>query len=368
MESEHFYAVILAGGGGTRLWPKSRKKFPKHFLKLYGDKTLLQQTFDRIEPVINPKKIFLITLKDYVPEVKKQLPSLLEENIIAEPQAKNTALAMGVVSAYIRKRDPEAVVVNLAADHLFEDEEKFREVILSALRVAAEDDHIVAIGIKPSFAHTGLGYIKIGDELEEFKDKNNSVFVFKGLGFKEKPDLTTAQSFLSSGQYLWNANLYCWSVSTIQKAMLEHSPELAKGIEQIFSSIGTKQENKTVEEVYEGAENVQIDVAVSEKAKNLVVIPGDFGWSDVGDWKVIYETHKKDEAGNVLLTKGGEFFPIDTKNSLIQTNGRPVVTIGLDDVVVIDTDDALLVCNKSRSQDVKKAIELLKDNGSSSCL
>lgn len=358
--SDHFYAVILAGGGGTRLWPKSRKSTPKHLLKLYGDRTMLQQTFNRIVPLIPKERIYLITLQDYVPAVIHQLPTLPKENIIAEPMGKNTALAMGVASAYVQKRDSQAVIINLAADQLIENEEKFRQIALDALNVASQEGHIVAIGIKPTFAHTGLGYIKIGDELEQFRDSKSDVYVFKCRGFKEKPDLTTAQSFLASGQYLWNANLYCWSVQTIAEAMKDHSPQIGRGVEKVFETIGSQNEDSVLKDVYEDAENVQIDVAVSEKAKNLVVIPGDFGWNDVGDWKVIYDTQKKDGDGNVLVTKSGEFVGIGTKDCLIETNGRLIATIGVENIVVVDTPDALLVCHKNRTQDVKKVVEKLK--------
>lgn len=359
--TDHFYAVILAGGGGTRLWPKSRKNTPKHLLKLYGNKTMLQQTFDRITPAIPKERIFLITLKDYIPEVAKQLPDLPKENIIAEPLAKNTALAMGIASVYVRKRDPQAVIVNLAADHLYEDEEKFRRVAMGALQVASQDDHIGAIGIKPTFAHTGLGYIKIGDELEHCRECGDGIYVFRCRGFKEKPDLTTAQSFLASGQYLWNANLYCWSVDTIAREMKEYSPKIYEGMEKVFQAIGKDNEQEVLNGVYEEAENIQIDYAVSEKSQNMVVIPGDFGWNDVGDWKVIYDTSKKDSEGNVLNIGNGDCVGIDTKNCLIETGGRLIVTVGLEDLVVIDAEDALLICKKNRTQDVRKVVEKLKE-------
>lgn len=357
----HFYAVILAGGGGTRLWPKSRKSTPKHLLKLYGNRTMLQQTWSRILPLIPKERIYLITLEDYVPAVRKQLPDLLPENIITEPMGKNTALAMGVASAYVQKKDPQAAVINLAADQLINDEERFRQIALGALNVAYQNGHLVAIGIKPAFAHTGLGYIKIGDELEQYRDRSKNVYVFKCRGFKEKPDLATAQSFLASGQYLWNANFYCWSVQTIAEAMVEHSPEISRGVAKVLAAIGTGNESAVLKKVYEEAENIQIDVAVSEKAKNLVVIPGDFDWNDVGDWKVIYETREKDNEGNVLDIESGDFVGIGTKNCLIESNGRLIAAIGLEDIVVVDTSDALLICHRSKTQDVKKVVEKLKE-------
>lgn len=359
MTAEHAYAVILAGGGGTRLWPKSRRKTPKHLLRLYGNRTMLQQTFDRILPLIPKERIFLITLETYIKDIKSQLPELLDKNIITEPQGKNTALAMGFAATVIRKRDPEAVIVNLAADQLIEKEDIFRQVIAGALSVADSSGYIVSIGIKPTFAHTGLGYIKTGQTLESYASE--SVPVFKCEGFKEKPDLETAQTFLDSGNYLWNANLYCWSVKTIAEAMAKYAPDLNSSLERIFVALETASETNVINEVYEKAENVQIDVAVSEKVDNLVVIPGDFGWNDVGDWKVIYDTKPKDENGNVVDSGDSLVVNVNSQDCLIEGNGRLIAVVGLSDIVVVDTKEAVLICRKDKTQDVKKVIEKLKE-------
>lgn len=353
----NYYAVILAGGGGTRLWPKSRRSNPKHLLKLYGEKTMVQQTFDRISPLIPKERIFLITLKNYVEDIKNQLPELLDENIIAEPQGKNTALAMGLASYVIRKQNPGAVIINLAADQLVEKEDIFREVIAEALSVAGSSEYIVSVGIKPSFPHTGLGYIKTGEKL----NISENFPVYKSEGFKEKPDLKTAQTFLNSGNYLWNANLYCWSVKNITEAFKEYAPDLSNNLNDIFVSLDTPEEENVISNIYEKAENVQIDVAVSEKVKNLVVIPGDFGWNDVGDWKVIYDTKPKDGQGNVIDNEGDLLLNINSENCLIEGNKKLIAMIGLKDIIIVDTKDALLICHKDKTQDVKKVIEKLKE-------
>lgn len=365
--NSHYYAVIVAGGGGTRLWPKSRKKLPKHLLSLFGKNTLLQQTYQRISPIIPNDHIFVVTLADYVPFIKNQLPKILFKNIIVEPMSKNTALAMGTATAFIKHLDNDAVIANLAADHLIKDEKTFQKTILNALDVASKGDYVVAIGIRPTFPHTGLGYIRIGHQSEQFTDSKKNQFIFKCKGFKEKPDLVTAQSFLASGQYLWNAGYYIWSATTLFKDIKLYSPEISQGLEKIFQAFGSTSEQKTLESVYQNAENVQIDVAVSEKAKNLVVIPGEFDWSDVGDWKVIYDTQNKNNDGNVI-NGNGDHLEIETKNCLIESDGRTIVTIGLNDVMIVDTKDALLVCAKNRTQDVKKAVEQLKLEKKDSCL
>jgi mannose-1-phosphate guanylyltransferase len=355
------YAVILAGGGGTRLWPKSRKAHPKHLLKLFGEDSLLRITYDRIAPIIPAERIFVITAKDHADQIYSNLPELPKENIIIEPQAKNTALAMGVAAAFVAKKDPNGVIINLAADHIYKDIERFQDTAIAALDVASKYDYIVAIGIKPNYAHTGLGYIKIGDQLGHVKVIERDLYAFEGLGFKEKPDRSTAQAFLASGKYLWNANLYTWSAQTIFKAFDQYSPDLAECLNEIKDAIGTPDQEKVMEQVYEKARSTQIDIAVSEKAKNLVVIPGDFGWSDIGDWKVVYDTLKKDNLGNALVGSPDKSIALDTRDTLIETNGKLVVTIGLKDMVVIDTDDAILICPKDRTQDVKKIVEQLKE-------
>lgn len=351
--NDHFYAVILAGGGGARLWPKSRQAHPKHLINLFGNQTLIQDTYNRFKKIIPKERIYIITLKEYVKQTLEQLPDLAPENIIEEPVSKNTALAMGIASAFIYKKDPEAVIINEAADHVYQDDKRLKETVLAALDVASREKVIVAIGIRPTFAHTGLGYIKIGDQIEQIKCDGEDIFVFQGAGFKEKPDLVTAQSFLATGKYLWNANLYCWKAQTIFEAFKKHSPNLNTSIENFLTG-------KDLIKIYQDSESVQIDVAVSEKAENIVVIPGDFGWSDIGDWKVVWDCHDKDTEDNVLIKQEGEIICLNTKGSLIEGNGRTIAAIGLENMVIIDTKDALLICPKDKTQDVKKLVEQLK--------
>ncbi len=357
--SEHAYAVIVAGGGGTRLWPKSRKKHPKHLLKLFGKETLLRTTFTRIQPMFPLERIIVFTLDEYVDEVRKQIPEIPRENILSEPMAKNTALAMTTVAAFLSKRDPKAVLINLSADQTVKQEDKFRDAIATALEVSESGDYITTIAIRPTFPHTGMGYIWIGEQFKEVEDKGAIVFVCRG--FKEKPDLSTAQAFLATKQYFWNAGIYGWSISTLQAALNKHAPKLAEAFTTIQNAVGTSSEKSALEKVYDQAENVPIDIAVSEKAKNIIVVPGNFDWSDVGDWKAVYEMNNHDAIGNAVLQE--EFIGLETKNCLIEGSGRMIVTIGVEDLMIIDTEDALLICRKDKTQSVKKVIEQLKEAG-----
>ncbi len=356
--SPHDYVVILAGGGGTRLWPKSRQKLPKHLLQLVGEETMLQLTYQRIVKILPKEKIFIITHKDHLVDAQEQLPDLPKDNWIVEPKAKNTALAMGVAAAYIYKKDPEAVIINSPADHIINDQVEFEKAYHAALKAAETyPDNIIAVGIQPTFAHTGLGYIKLGEQID-----TDVYEIYKCLGFKEKPDLTTAQSFLDSGEYLWNANYYCWKATELFAAFKKYSPSIHTSLEKIIDGLGTPQEQSILEQVYNEAESMQIDIAVSEKADNLLVIPGKFDWSDVGDWKVVHEMSEQDENGNVVVNASTDHINIDSENCFVESGEKTIVTIGLKDIVVVDTPDALLICHKDKTQDVKKVVEKLKED------
>lgn len=358
---ENYYAVILAGGAGSRLWPASRKAHPKHLLKLLGEKTLIQTTFDRVDGVVPTENIYIITNKIHQKEVAQQLPKIPEKNIIGEPSAKNTAMAMGAAAAVIHSRNPNASIVYLAADHVIKNENRFKMNALAALDVAASGDYIVAVGIKPEFPHTGLGYIKIGAEIEELSKVAKKGFVFKGVEFKEKPNLVTAQSFVASGQYLWNANLYSWSTKTILKALEEQSPEVYKAVAEIAEKAREGNLEKVLEDAYSKVGSPEsIDYEVSEKVKNLVVIPGDFGWSDVGDWRVVFDLKPKNMHG-IASHEHTEVINVGSNNLLIDAGKKLVAVVGVDNLVIIDTGDTLLIAKNDATQDVKKIVEKLKE-------
>lgn len=362
---DHLYVVILCGGGGTRLWPLSRNSAPKQFIDLVGSESLFTKTLRRAQKLVSNDHILVMTNKNYLKDVESSARELPKENIISEPEKKNTALAMGVIAGIIHKRDEDAVIINFASDHLIANDKLFVESMLAAAKVAAEGKCIVTVGITPTFAHTGLGYIhadgKIGEE--------SGLDVMRVEGFREKPDFETATKFLETGEYFWNANLYTWSSKLILSEFARLARELFAHIETITLASNKDFETVLAEE-YKLVKEEQIDTAISEKSDKLVVIAGNFGWTDIGSWNVVHDEVKKDKDGNALISReeGADWFRIDTKNSLVSSGKKQIVTIGLKNIVIIDTDDAILVAHKDRVQDVKKVVEHLKNTGKNNLL
>ncbi len=354
----HLYVVILCGGGGTRLWPLSRNKTPKQFIDLVGTETLFEKTLKRAQAIVPNEQIYIMTNRDYEAEVATYAGEIPKRNIIAEPQKKNTALAMGVIAGIIHVRDPQAVIINLASDHLISNLPEFKKAMLAAAQVAGEGERFVTVGITPTFPHTGLGYIHADGEIGQV----SGLPVIKVAGFREKPDEKTAKEFLATGQYYWNANLYTWSSALILAEFQKHAPALSAHIKAIMAAVDQPSFAHVLKQEYEAAPEAQIDTAISEKTTSLAVIPGEFGWTDIGSWNVVYDEVEKDPAGNALILReaGADWLAIDTKNSLVSTHKKQIVTLGLENVIVVDTPDALLVVHKDRAQDVKKVVEKLK--------
>lgn len=366
MNKEHLYVVILCGGGGTRLWPLSRNSSPKQFIDLVGSETLFTKTLNRAKKLVDSKHIYIMTNKNYIADVEKSSVDVPKENIITEPEKKNTALAMGVIAGIIHTRDPLAVIINLASDHLIANDKEFVDSMLAASDVASESEYIVTVGITPTFAHTGLGYIHADGKIKETLGHE----VMRVEGFREKPDVETAEKFLATGEYFWNANLYTWSTELILSEFAKLAPDINKSIRAIMDSCGSNDFENVMTSVYQVAKEEQIDTAISEKSDKLAVIAGDFGWTDIGSWNVVHDEVVKDEKGNALISRedGADWFRIDTNNSLVSTGKKQIVTIGLDNVIIVDTDDAILVAHKDRAQDVKKVVEHLKTIGKNQLL
>ncbi len=355
---EHTYAVILCGGGGSRLWPKSRIKTPKQLLKLTGGETMVQVAASRLNRLVSWDNIIIVTNKLYNEQIQQLLPKVPKENFISEPVKKDTAMAMLVGAIFAKNKDPDAVIINGASDHVVEDQDEFVKVMKAAVIVAAKQKDLITVGITPTRPDTAFGYIKAGEHLH-----NTSLGcpVFRVADFTEKPNEATARAFLSTGKYFWNANMYVWSAQALISAFEDQSPDVLAAAQPL---IGVKPDvfQKLLTAAYQVAPSISIDYAISEKATNLLLIPGDFGWNDIGDWKVVYDLGQKDDHGNVIITdaQDSNVVVLNSYNNLVHSNTRLIGLIGVSDLAVIDTGEILLIVPKEKSQDVKKMVDKLK--------
>ena len=350
------YAVIMAGGSGTRLWPRSRRDRPKQFHSLTSDRSLLQETVARLEPLIDADHIYVIANKSHVKPIKEQLGELPDSHIIAEPYSKNTAPAVGTMAVILHERDPDAIMAVLPSDHFLAKGEEFRRLLGLVEDVIRDDEFLLTIGIKPTYPETGYGYIEIGNEYKEIGDDK----VFWVKSFKEKPDPGTAQQYVASWRYVWNSGMFVWKASTILKLFEKHAPEIYKGLERFRAALGTPREADELKEAYKGFPSISVDYAIMEKAERVLVTPADMGWSDVGSWGALHELLSFDGATNVVV---GRHVGIDTHNCLIHGGTRLVATVGLDNMIIVDADDVLFVCPKGRAQDVKQLLDKLQEQG-----
>ncbi len=348
------HGVIMAGGSGTRFWPKSRKSKPKQLQNIFSKRTMIQETLDRIKPLIDTNNTLIITGRSHAEELKKQVPEIPDQNIIIEPVGRNTAPCIGLAALYIKRKDPQGVMAVLASDHLIKDEKEFLNLLSVAKMVAEEKGYLITLGIRPKKPETGYGYIQYGEEILAINNKK----IFKVNRFIEKPKKEVAEGFLSSGNYLWNSGMFIWKADTILNMIEIHLPELYQGLMRIDNVISTDKERDTIEEVYSGIESISIDYGIMEKAKYVAVIPCDPGWSDVGCWNSIPEVLPCDEDGNVII---GKHIGIDTSGSIIHAPHKLIATIGIKDMIIIETEDALLICPRERGEDVKKMVETMKE-------
>lgn len=351
------YPVIMAGGVGTRFWPRSREKTPKQLLEIVAKGTLIQNTVKRLAHITDVQNIFVVTNKTQKPLATKQLGAVGvdEENILIEPIGRNTAACIGLAALHIRKLDPDGIMVVLPSDHLIHDVVEYERVIKLAVEVARESASLLTIGITPTHPETGYGYIQYDDE-----GKHSPYFlrgVFKVKTFAEKPTAQIAEQFLASGDFLWNSGQFIWRVDAILKSLERYLPEMYAELLKIENAIGTAHYPQTLEHVYGLIRGISIDYGVMEKADNVFIIPGNFGWSDIGSWDEVYRMSGKDEHGNSIT---GKVIHKDTTRSYIHAHDRVIATIGVDDLIIVDTPDALLICKKGRSQDVKEIVDHLK--------
>lgn len=362
MKRVDLYPVILAGGRGTRFWPLSRKRCAKQLLALDGKRSMLQQTVARLAPLAPARDVWIVTNADLRPAIAKQLPQLQRRQIIAEPVGRNTAPAIGLAAFLLLRTHPEAVIGMFPSDHVMGDEKRFRAAIAQAARLAREDGTMVVLGIQPSRPETGYGYIEAGGEMREG--------VRRVRRFTEKPDLGRAQEFVAAGNYFWNSGMFIWSARTLAAALAEHLPRTAGILERIAAAYGTRRFGATLARLYPKCENISVDYAVleprsakGEGRSGLYCIPADFGWNDLGSWTALHE-HKArrqpGEAGGNVVEAAASVL-LNASGNYVYAPGKFVAAVGVKNVVVVETEDALLVTTREHSQDVGKVVKYLDE-------
>ncbi len=356
---QHIYVIILAGGGGTRLWPQSREEYPKQFAKLFGGKSLFEITLERAYKIVNPDHVVVSTAAKYLKLVRSLASKVPAENFIGEPMRRDTALAMGAACIPALKHDPDAVIVNMASDHLISPLDIFVRQVKKAAKVAYESNEFVTIGIKPRFPHPGLGHIRARKKHPQIDD------VLLGEKFVEKPPLPLAEKYTKSGEYYWNTNLFVFKAQLFFDLLNKFSPKVYSQLPKLLADWGTSRERETLQMTFQMSPSIAVDYAVAEHLRKFVCIPAEFNWTDIGDWKEVYNNLDKDKLGNVIEGPHGrgKYIGINSKNNLLFLDKKIIATVGLEDMLIIDTPDALLICPKDEAQGVKQVVQSLKDAG-----
>lgn len=350
---ENYYAVIMAGGGGTRLWPMSRQDMPKQLLPLVEETSMFKTSVDRLAPLFTPDRVYVVTGRKYLNSLREQAPEIPSENFVIEPYGRNTGPAAALAITVIQKRDPQATVAILTADHHIARKDMFRDVLTAAYDLA-QKGYIATLGISPSYPATGFGYIRQGDELF----KINGFTAYSSRGFTEKPNAVTATGFLASGEYSWNSGMFIWKAEQAMKELQRQQPEMHTQFVNLATAVDTPEFDSKLENIWRDMKDISIDFAVMEGAENMAVIPADIGWNDVGSWSALYEVLKLDKFGNGFKGRQPERVILDTRNTLVYSD-KLTVTIGVEDIIVVETPDALLICHKDRTQDVKEVVNHL---------
>ncbi len=346
MNHPHFYAVILAGGRGERFWPLSRADHPKQFIALFGGRPLLTLAVERLDGLIPADRVLVITSRDLVDATRTAAANIPPHNIIGEPMGRDTAAAVALACGLVRQRDPDGVVCILTADQLMTDVNTFRRTLDDSLRVAAQDDVIVTIGITPTYPATGFGYIRAG----ELRDTSTATRFFKADAFVEKPEEHTAARYIAEGKYYWNAGMFIWHTRVMQHALATHIPVLADLAETVAALDSCHDVDAALNAIYPSLSKISIDYAVMEHAQNIIVAEGNFGWDDVGTWSALAGHFVPDIEGNIAI---GGTETLDARNNIIVSENHLTAVIGISDLVVVQAPGVTLVCPKSRAQDVK---------------
>jgi mannose-1-phosphate guanylyltransferase len=360
-KNSNFYPVILAGGRGTRFWPLSRKKRAKQLLALDGRQTMIQQTVQRLLPLAPAKKFWIITNADLRPAITKQLPKLPKDQVLAEPVGRNTAPAIGLAAFLLLRKDPHAVIGMFPSDHVIADELQYRETLERGIDIAATGANIVVLGIRPNRAETGYGYVEAGSSFE-----NGALRVRR---FTEKPDASRAAEFVAAGNYFWNSGMFLWSARTLADALREHLPKTAALLEEIAAAFGTRKFAATLRKLYPKCENISVDYAVleprsakGEQSGNIFCLPADFGWNDLGSWTALHEHHTaKSNPPEGNLVAGSGMFLLNARGNYVHAPGKFVAAVGVSDLVVVETEDALLITTRQHAQDVGKIVKYLDE-------
>jgi len=350
---KHIHAVIMAGGGGERFWPRSRQAYPKQLLRIFGKKTMLQETARRVAPFISRDRLFVITSRAQAAEARRQLPGIPRSSVIAEPFGRDTAACVALGAAVLMERDPNAIMVLLPADHVIKNRRKFVINLEDACRMAWEHDCLVTFGIIPSGPCTGYGYIKRGDWI---KQGLRTVFA-RVERFTEKPGRSTASRYVRCGNYFWNSGIFVWKASVIAGEFKKRMPELYRAYLEIRKALKKPGWEKALAKIYGGLEKISIDYGIMEKAKRVMMARADFDWDDAGSWLAMERHFPADASGNIAI---GDNVALDSKRCIIHSDGGVVGCLGLEDIIVIRTPDAVLVCHRDSAQDIKKLVRKLK--------
>lgn len=356
--NSNYYITIMAGGIGSRFWPASTEETPKQFLDILGvGKSLLRLTFERFLKIVPAERILIVTNKKYKPLTQEHIPEIPLKNILCEPSRNNTGPSVAYTALRLQAENPDAIFVTAPSDHVILKEDLFLEKIQEAFSFVEKNDAIVTLGIQPTRPDTGYGYIEVSDENKQINTSTNKQ-PLKVISFKEKPDQSTAQQYIASGNYLWNGGIFIWKASNLIESFNKNAPDIISTLTQDISKFNSPEEQKYIDKVYPATPSISVDYAILEKADNVYTIPADIGWSDLGTWNSLHNFLDKDD--NSSVTIGGNTFLIDTSNSIVRSDSKKIVVIkGLDDYIVVDEENALLIYPKGDEQEIKDIVKKL---------
>ncbi len=353
--SELPYVTIISGGVGTRLWPRSRRSSPKQLIGLAAGRSLIQTTLERMLPLTSPDRVFVVTIGDQQDAIRAQLPEIPPENVIAEPEGRNTAMAIGLAVLHVAAADSNAMMISVGSDHFIGDNEAYRNTLRAAAAAADDGAHLLTVGIAPASPDTGYGYIHRGEVVAT----HAGVDIYRVLAFKEKPSLDVACRYFESGAYLWNGNYFIWRVSAALAAYAEFAPDIRAEMDSVTAAIGTDGYEPALAAAYGRVRRAPIDTAIIEKAGNVLTVHGHFPWVDIGTWAGAYEIAEEQEGNFRTGSLAGKVLFVDSSGCLVDSHDRAVAVVGLEDIVIVDTEDALLVCSRDKAQLVGELVDRL---------